>query len=157
MGRKTRYSDDFPLRALDYARQGMIDTEIAASLGISRTAFYEYQSKYPDFAEAIKKGKIPVDVEVENALLKRAMGREYEETTVEYKPGKQVEGEDKPPANVPTLIRKTKKQVIPDTTAQIFWLKNRRPDLWRDRHDVEVTGDLRVTVTRHITDERPKE
>ena len=53
-------------------------------MGISVETFYKYVKKYPDFSDSLKKGKAPVDVRVENALLKRAMGYEYEETIVEY-------------------------------------------------------------------------
>ncbi len=87
---KEKYRDDFPLLAEGYAREGMIDVEIAAKLGINKDTLYKYQKKYPEFLESIKKGKAPVDFMVENALLKRALGYEYvETTTVEYvRPGK---------------------------------------------------------------------
>ena len=152
---KEKYTDDFPLLAQDYARQGMIDKEIAAKLGISERTYYDYQEKYPQFLQAIKKGKAPVDVEIENVLLKRARGYEYEEVTVEYKSGKSEA--NKSNKSKLTLTRKIKKQVAPDTIALIFWLKNRRPELWRDRHDIDLSGDLNVTVKRIITDERPPE
>jgi len=129
----------------------MINKEIARSLGISRAVFYEYQKKYPDFLDSIKRGKAPIDFEVENALLKRAMGYEYEEVMVKYKPGKGDKGEEKA---MPTVIRKTKKQVIPDVTAQIIWLKNRRPTLWRDKHDLNLTGQTIIKVISAIP--RPK-
>lgn len=122
----------------------MIDREIARSLGISRAVFYEYQKKYPDFLDSIKRGKAPIDFEVENALLKRALGYEYEEVMVGYKPGK---GEEKA---MPTVIRKTKKQVIPDVTAQIFWLKNRRPRLWKDKHVVGMDGTMNIKVVTAV-------
>ena len=67
VGRPEKYEDTFPLLAEGYAREGMIDKEIAAKLGVSEATFYEYQKKYPEFSEAIKRGKKPVDVEVENA------------------------------------------------------------------------------------------
>jgi hypothetical protein len=144
MGAKTKYNENFPLLAEDYARQGMINREIARSLGISRAVFYEYQKKYPDFLDSIKRGKAPIDFEVENALLKRALGYEYEEVMVGYKPGK---GEEKA---MPTVIRKTKKQVIPDVTAQIFWLKNRRPRLWKDKHVVGMDGTMNIKVVTAV-------
>lgn len=131
---KSKYHPDFPLRAQDYARQGMIDTEIAAKLGISEKTYYDYQKKYPQFLQAIKAGKAPVDVEVENALLKRARGYEYEEVTVEYAPAKKGEKAQA------TRVKKVTKQVIPDTRAQEFWLKNRRSGFWRDRQDIEFPG-----------------
>ncbi|WP_295284102.1 hypothetical protein [Veillonella sp.] len=76
-----------------------------------------------------KKGKTVVDIQVENALLKRALGYEY----VEYSEECSEDGIKK---------KKTVKHVIPDTTAQIFWLKNRRPDLWRDKRDLEMSGNI---------------
>ena len=81
---KSKYVKDFPARAEAYAKQGLIDKEIARKLGISKQTFYDYQKKHPDFLDSLKRGKAPVDFKVENALLKRAMGYEYEETTVEY-------------------------------------------------------------------------
>lgn len=144
---KPKYEENFPLLAEDYARQGMIDREIARSLGISRAIFYEYQKKYPDFLDSIKRGKAPIDFEVENALLKRALGYEYEEVMVKYKPGKSDKDKDKPKAAV---IRKTTKQVIPDVTAQIFWLKNRRPRLWKDKHIVGMAGNVNIKVVTAV-------
>lgn len=132
---KLKYSDDFPLLVEGWAREGMIDKEMAAKLGISTETFYQYQKKYPDFSDSIKRGKAPVDVEVENALLKRARGYEYEETTVEYDAA--VEGQKAKPKK----IKKTTKQVVPDTTAEIFWLKNRKPKKWRDKQNIELSGE----------------
>jgi hypothetical protein len=137
---KQKYEDTFPLRAEDYARRGMIDTQIAKMLGISHETYYQYQKKYPDFSDAIKRGKKPVDVEVENALLKRAKGFSFEEVHVEYKPGKKTG--DKP---VVVHIKKIKKFVVPDTTACIFWCKNRRPKQWRDKHEFDI-GDVLIKV-----------
>ena len=68
-----------------------------------------------------------VDFEVENMLYKRAMGYEYDEVKEEYEMG------------VLTKRTITKKTVVPDTSAQIFWLKNRKPTEWRDRREVDNT------------------
>ena len=83
-----------------------------------------------------KKGQEVIDIEVENALLKRALGYEYDEVTREmtYAP----DGE-------PTGLAVTKvvtKRERPDVTAQIFWLKNRRPDLWRDVKNVDMQAKI---------------
>lgn len=107
-----------------WARDGLTDEQIANNLGIACSTLYEYKKKYPDFSEALKKGKEVVDFEVENALLKRALGYQYTEETEEVLP----DGSTK----TKTVI----KHMAPDTTAQIFWLKNRRPDKWRDRKEV---------------------
>jgi hypothetical protein len=151
---KVKYNKDFPIRAEGLARQGLIDKQIYKALGISHETFYRYLKIFPEFSEALKKGKSPVDTEVENALLKRALGYEYEETTVEYKPPEGGGKQDDKTAK-PVSIRKTNKQVIPDVTAQIYWLKNRRPDKWRDRHEMGIgfpaedgtlKNELKITV-----------
>lgn len=154
---KLKYDQDFPLRAEDFARRGMTDNQIAKALGIHRATFYEYLNIYPDFSDAIKRGKAPVDVEVENALLKRALGYEYEESMVEYKPGKESKkGKKKVDDKAkPTLIRKTQKQVIPDVTAQIVWLTNRRPALWKHRKDVTLSGHMNIKVITAVPRSNP--
>ena len=123
-----------------WARDGLTDEQIAHNLGIGTATYYEYKNKYPEFAEALKNGKDDIDVEVENALLKRAMGYEYEEVTKEplYNPvtGEPILDENGDPKIVVTKV--VKKFVNPDTTAQIFWLKNRRPQAWRDKQEVDV-------------------
>ena len=108
-----------------WARDGLTDEQIAANMGIRRQTLYDWQNRFPVISDAIKKGKAPVDIQVENALLKRALGYEYEETITEVEElagGKQKKH-----------IRKVLKHCPPDTTAQIFWLKNRRPGRWRDK------------------------
>ena len=147
---RTKYEKDFPLRAEDYARRGMTDKEIAKSLGIDETTFYRYQIKYRQFRQALKKGKAPVDVEVENALLKRARGFSYTETVREFKIDEKSDKETK----TPTSIKKTRKMVVPETAACMAWLKNRRPQLWRDRHDFNLSGDMKITVITAVP--RPK-
>lgn len=61
-----------------WARDGLTDEQIAGNMGISHTTLYEWRKKYPNISEALKKGKEVVDVEVENALYKRAIGYDYE-------------------------------------------------------------------------------
>lgn len=102
------------------ARDGLTQQQIANNLGISIDTLIENKKKYSEFNNALKKGKEIVDFEVENALLKRALGYEYEEET--YENG--------------ILTKKVKKHVPPDTTAQIFWLKNRQVKKWRDKVEI---------------------
>ena len=103
-----------------WARDGLTDEQIAKNIGINRTTLYDWKKKETNIADALKKGKEVIDFEVENALLKRALGYEYEEET--YENG--------------ILTKKVKKQVPPDTTAQIFWLKNRQVKKWRDKVEI---------------------
>lgn len=137
-----------------WARDGLTDEQIYKNLGIGKDSFYLYRSKYPEFSESLKRGKEVVDVEVENALLKRALGYQYDEVTSEA-----VKDIDDATGEVIYKMVETKritKEVQPDTTAQIFWLKNRKPREWRDKQEVEHTGGLNNTVT-NITDMTPDE
>lgn len=111
-----------------WARDGLTDAQIAKNCQISRQTLNEWRNTYHVISDALKKGKEVVDIEVENALLKRALGYEYTETMVE-------ESEDG------FKTRRTKKFIPPDVTAQIFWLKNRRPEVWREKQVVEVSEE----------------
>lgn len=124
-----------------WARDGLTDEQIAQNLGISKQTFYNYKSKYVDFFDSLKKGKEIVDYEVENALLKRALGYKYDEVTIE-------EFDD---GSVKT--KTVTKEVIPDTTAQIFWLKNRRPDKWRDKQMIEADVKTEANPFKDLTTE----
>ena len=98
-----------------WARDGLTDEQLAEKIGVSTSTLYDWKAKYSEISEALKKGKEVVDIQVENALLKRALGYEYTEERIEVseKDGRKV--------------IQTVKTVLPDTTAQIFWLKNRVP------------------------------
>ena len=121
-----------------WARQGLTDEQIAKNMGIKKSTFYDWLKKYPDISESLKKGKAPVDFEVENALYKRAVGFEYEEIeTVE----EEVDGVFK------TRVKRTQKTALPDTSAIIFWLKNRKPEQWRKMNPV-VENKLRAETEK---------
>lgn len=131
------------LKIEGWARDGLTDEQIAEKIGINRDTLYRWKKEYPDISDALKKGKEVVDRQVENALLKRALGYQYTEKTVE----KSDDG---------IKVKTTVKEVVPDTTAQIFWLKNRRPDLWRDRKDVALEGEINNPFRELTTDELKK-
>lgn len=114
-----------------WARDGLTDKQISNNLGISTTTFYEYKKNYPEFSESLKRGKEIVDYEVENALLKRALGYEFEEKTYETR-WDENQGRFRE-----VLTKKVRKEVVPDTTAQIYWLNNRKPKQWRNKRNEE--------------------
>ena len=125
------------LKIEGWARDGLTDEQIATKIGISRSTLNDWKEKHPDISDTLKKGKEVVDREVENALLKRALGYEYDEVCEEFEGG--------------VLVKRkvTRKQVVADTTAQIFWLKNRKPDEWRDKPEAEQsTGG--ITIVNNI-------
>lgn len=124
------------LKLEGWARDGLTDEQIAANMGIKRQTLYEWKKKYPDITDTLKSGKEVVDRQVENALFKRALGYKYDEITRE-----QMENGD-------LIITKiVTKEVHPDTTAQIFWLKNRKPDQWRDKQNIEHSGSMDNSLT----------
>ena len=84
------------------------------------------EKKYSEISESLKSNKEIADIAVENALYKRAIGYQYTETTKEA--GK--------------VVKTVVKEVAPDTTAQIFWLKNRQPERWRDKQEVQHSGRI---------------
>lgn len=128
-----------------WARDGLTDEEIAAKIGITPSTLYVWVKKYSEISEAIKKGKEIVDIQVENALLKKALGGfEITEKTYERIDDTQ---EDL------VVTKKVVKQLPPDVAAMIFWLRNRRPDKWRGNRDTEHAGNaLHATGNDPITE-----
>ena len=125
-------SDDGLLLLKGWARDGLTDEQLAKKMGISPSTLYAWKDKYSEILEALKKGKEIVDIEVENALLKRALGYEYMEESVEVVTnGKRTE----------RRVKQITKVVPPDVTAQIYWLKNRNPDKWRDKPELPEDPD----------------
>lgn len=107
-----------------WARDGLTDEQIAKNIGINRTTLYDWKKKEVNIADALKKGKEVIDFEVENALLKKALG--YSITIEEEKIDKYGD----------VHVLKKEVHVPPDTTAQIFWLKNRQVKKWRDKVEI---------------------
>lgn len=177
---KTWQAADHLAMLQGWAHDGLTDEQIAHNIGIRRTTLYDWKKRYPDIADALKHGKEVSDYEVENALFNRATGVTTVQTTykmVKVDPLKlkaerakfsnqykldhpeatseeiALETATKVPTweEIPQTVTKT--QQPPDTTAQIFWLKNRRPDLWRDRREVanQVSGHLDGPDMSHLT------
>lgn len=137
VGRKSAWDTKIAPRLEEikgWCRDGCTDEQIAERLRIHIATFYRAKAANSELRDALKETKESVDLAVENSLLKRAMGFEYEEETIEGIVGPNGE-----------TIKKTrkivKKHMAPDTTAQIFWLKNRQPEKWRDKHHHEITGE----------------
>lgn len=132
MGRPTKYSQQMVQTVYWMARAGLTDEEMAKELGVVPATFYNWRQSHPDFAAAATAGKEAPDDLVEQSLFKRATGYEYTEEKVVLK-DKAVH-----------RVERTKRVVAPDTTACIFWLKNRRPNDWHDRQEVELGGNVTI-------------
>lgn len=119
------------VRIKGWAMDGLIDDDIAERMEISRSTLSEWKKKYPQISDALKEGKDSVDRQVERSLLQRALGYEYEEVKrVKVKKGK---------TSTEERIEKVTKVVPPDVTAQIFWLKNRKQNEWRDKREQVIS------------------
>lgn len=131
-----------------WARDGLTDEQIAHNMGVAYSTLRVWKDKFSALSAALKKGKDVVDVEVENALLKRALGYSTTEVTREQALNPET-------GKLELVITKAvTKEVPPDTTAQIFWLKNRRPDLWRDKQNVELSGEVANNPFAGLTTEQ---
>ena len=139
-----------------WARDGLIDEEIAKKMNVSPPTLYKYKKMFPEIVEALRKGKELVDVEVENALYKKALGytvpvkKTFKVKRIEYNPetGKKI-------SEYEELVDGFDEVHIPaDTTAQIFWLKNRKKQQWRDKVEYEKTQGVQKI---HIVNDLPKD
>lgn len=112
-----------------WCRNGLSDKQIAKNMGVAYSTFNVWKNKYQALSEALKNSKEIVDLEIENKLKKRAEGFYYEEEKTYIE---EVDGKIKKRKEI------IKRYALPDTTAQIFWLKNREPNRWRnEKSDVD--------------------
>ena len=133
VGRPSKYKgDETCCIAYKLALLGLIDIKIAEYLEVNQDTIYEWKKKYPEFSEALKKGKIIADGEVVESLYRRATGYDY------------FEEKDVKDGNTYDIVS-LKKHSPPDVGACMAWLKNRQPEIWRDKHDIEQ-GDISVNV-----------
>lgn len=113
-----------------WLRTGLTEAQVCKNLGIGHNTFNEYKKRYPELRDAIKKGKEVIITEIENALVKRALGYDYEEvkTYIKEENGKKV-----------TYTEKTLRHLPPDTAACAILLKNKAPDRYtNDRALLEL-------------------
>jgi len=143
VGRHTKYSKAMIKKAETYAGSGLNNMEIANNLGISKTSLYEYMVMYTELADAIKNGRAKIIVPIlENALIQQALGGQtFTETTTER---------DKD-GNI-TSTKTVNKVMLPNTSAQIFGLKNYAPDKWADRHEVDHKGEIGTKLIIEFVD-----
>lgn len=125
-GRPTKYQEGYNRQAEKLCLLGSTDKDMADFFEVDESTINRWKIEYPEFCESIKRGKISADATVASRLYKRAIGYEHAEDKIFNNQGE-------------ALIIPTTKHVQPDTTAAIFWLKNRQPKMWRDRQEVSVS------------------
>lgn len=123
-----------------YCEEGADLKGIAKLLGCGLTTLKSLKKMYPEFAELMKKANEVADEEIVSALYKRAKGYDAEDTITEVRvdPGGSAQT---------TYVRKTKRHIPADLGAMVFWLKNRRPEEWRDKQDVELESQEPISIT----------
>lgn len=137
MGRPTLYDPAYTRAVQFMCRAGATDVDLADFFDVTVRTINRWKVTHPEFAAAMKRGKEAADDRVEDSLYHRAMGTEYEEAhpiklkEVEYSDGKRVKETER------VEVVMVKKVIPADTTAAIFWLKNRRKSDWRDVHQHE--------------------
>ncbi len=133
-GRPTLYDDSYPKQAAKLCALGATDQELADFFEVAPSTLYLWKNTHPEFSEALKVAKDAADNRVERSLYMRAVGYEQDEVKIFM------------PANADAPVYATfRAKIAPDTTAQIFWLKNRKRNEWRDKQDHELSGDLTYT------------
>lgn len=139
MARPTKFREEFITQAEKLCRLGATDIEVADFIEIDVRTLYRWKGENDKFCQALKAGKEVSDDRVERSLFARANGYEHDEVDIRVVDHEVVQ----------TPIRKF---YPPDTTAAIFWLKNRRPAEWREKQEMEHSGSVTVEITRFGTD-----
>jgi hypothetical protein len=141
-GRPSKYQSDFAKKALKLCRLGATDPELANFFEVTVSTISKWKIDYPDFSEALKEGKDLADAEVANKLFKRATGYSHKAVKMFNHMGRIISTE-------------YAEHYPPDTTACIFWLKNRQSAKWRDKPEGS-TGNASVPeLLREIADRLP--
>jgi transcriptional regulator with XRE-family HTH domain len=125
MARPTKYEDIDLIKIEKLAGYGLIDDEIADLLGIVRSTLSIWKKEHEEFSDALKRGKVRADTKVVKSLFKRATGYQFKEITRELRDDEL------------TITKEVTKEIAPDPIAAIFWLKNRRPQDWKDKQIVD--------------------
>lgn len=128
IGRPSRFRQEFSDQAEKLCRLGATDRDLADFFGVDVATLNRWKKRHPEFCESLKKGKEVADAEVADRLYKRACGYSHKDTKFATFEGRITDREE------------YDKHYPPDTIACIFWLKNRRPDLWRDKIGHEYSG-----------------
>lgn len=130
--RKKKESDLDAKLLTTVEEKGYTDKEIAKELGVTEQTLNNYKKDYPEFFESLKRGKAIADGKVELSLFQRAMGYSHPDVNVSnYQGG----------VTITPII----KHYPPDPTSMIFWLKNRQPQRWRDKQEIETTNKNQPT------------
>lgn len=134
-GRPSKFTPSMERQVRFLAARGATDVELAAFFEVSVPTLDTWKKVHPEFLGSLKEGKAEADSAVQRGLFERATGYSHPDAHVSNFQGQ-------------VTVTPLTKHYPPDTTAAIFWLKNRRPEEWRDKIDVNAnhTGEIRIIV-----------
>ena len=141
-GRPSAYKKEFASQVAKLAALGATDQEVADFFEVDVRTVYRWKHDHDDFCQALKAGKDVADDRVERSLYQKAIGYEQDEVKI-FMPGGSQE-----PVYAPFRAK-----IAPDTTAAIFWLKNRRGEQWRDKREHEHSGGLSVVAVNDLDED----
>ena len=130
MARPSKYKEEFSKQAYKLCLIGATDAQLANFFEVTESTLNNWKHEYPEFLESLKEGKSVADGEVAKSLFHRAKGYSHKDVHVSNYQGE---------ITLTNLIKK----YPPDTTACIFWLKNRQPEMWRDKREFAIGDDNR--------------
>lgn len=122
--KNSKYKPEYDGLAYNYALLGVTDKQLSEFFGICEATLNNWKNDHPSFLESLKQGKGQADAMVAKSLFKRALGYSHPETKIATRDGQITDTLD------------VEKHYAPDPTAAIFWLKNRQPEIWRDKKEV---------------------
>lgn len=126
-GRPSKFQPEFVEQARKLCLLGATDVEMADFFGCHETTFYDWKLAHPDFADALRAGKLIADATIADSLYQRAKGYSHPDVHVSSYEGQ-------------VTLTPITKHYPPDTPAASLWLGNRQPKLWRNKQDIELTG-----------------
>lgn len=138
MGRPSKYDPAFVEQAQKLAALGATDREVAEFFNVDERTLHRWKHEHEDFCQSLKLGKEASDARVEQSLYRRAIGYDHDATKIAVNAQGEV-------TQVPFT-----EHYPPDTTAGIFWLKNRRPDQWREKVMTEHSGSVTYTIATGV-------
>ena len=133
------HKDEYDEQAYKLCLLGATDKELGDFFNVTEQTINNWKKDFPTFFESIKRGKIDADARVAQSLFKRALGYTANETQLSQWGGQFTDEKVIP------------KEIAPDTTAAIFWLKNRQPDKWRDKQEVKMGGEIGIVWEENKT------
>lgn len=138
MARPSKYKPEFAEQAAKLCALGATDAQLADFFEVAVSTINLWKTQHPEFSESIRVPKAQADERVEQSLYRRALGYEHDEVDLRVVGGELVKTE-------------VRKHYPPDATAMIFWLKNRKPEDWRETKAVELTGANGGPVEGRVT------